>query len=207
MYIFGYLRASTKEQDARRAQNRMQSFIEGLGHRVAGWYIENASGASLQRTELIRLLDDMAPGDVLLVEQVDRLSRLADADWATLKKLIAEKQLSVVSLDLPTSQMALTQSNVDDFTRAMLQAVNAMMLDMLAAIARKDYLDRRRRQAEGIEKSRQAGKFRGRRPDESKHQLVIELRRNGKSIAETARLAGVSASTVNRIKRNHDNLP
>lgn len=34
MYIFGYLRASTKEQDARRAQ----AFIEGLGHRVAGWY-------------------------------------------------------------------------------------------------------------------------------------------------------------------------
>ena len=36
----------------------------------------------------------------------------------------------------------------------MLRAVNNMMLDMLAAIARKDYEDRRRRQMEGITSAR-----------------------------------------------------
>lgn len=34
-----------------------------------------------------------------------------------------------------------------------------MMLDMLAAVARKDYKDRRRRQAEGIEKAKKIGKY------------------------------------------------
>lgn len=63
-----------------------------------------------------------------------------------------EKELSVISLDLPTSHIALTQAASDDFTRSMLRAVNGMMLDMLAAIARKDYEDRRRRQKEGVEK-------------------------------------------------------
>jgi DNA invertase Pin-like site-specific DNA recombinase len=39
--------------------------------------------------------------------------------------------------------------------RSMLKAINNMMMDMLAAIARKDYQDRRRRQAEGIKKAKE----------------------------------------------------
>ena len=35
-----------------------------------------------------------------------------------------------------------------------------MMLDMLAAVARKDYEDRRRRQAQGILKAEAQGKYR-----------------------------------------------
>jgi len=50
----------------------------------------------------------------------------------------------------------------DGFTQRILSAVNAMLLDMLAAVARKDYEDRRRRQSEGIEKARTEGKYRGR---------------------------------------------
>src|SRR5262245_35208447 len=49
---------------------------------------------------------------------------------------------------LPTSWM-MTKSD-DAFTARMFEALNAMMLDMLAAIARKDYDDRRRRQMQGI---------------------------------------------------------
>lgn len=85
-------------------------------------------------------------GDVILIEQVDRLTRLDDAGWETLRKQITDKQLAIVSLDLPTSHLALSSTVSDDFTRSMLKAVNGMMLDMLAAIARKDYEDRRRRQ-------------------------------------------------------------
>ncbi len=200
MYIHGYLRASTKEQDALRAKNRMKAFVEEKGFRMASWYTENVSGASLQRPELLRLLDDAAPGDVILIEQVDRLSRMDEDGWQKLKHLISEKNLVVVSLDLPTSHMALTSSAGDEFTRAMLKAVNGMMLDMLAAIARKDYEDRRRRQKEGIAKAKVAGKYRGRRADEQLHQKIIELRvKNKQSIRDTARLCDVSERTVIRI--------
>ncbi|WP_411848815.1 MULTISPECIES: hypothetical protein [Yersinia pseudotuberculosis complex] len=45
---------------------------------------------------------------------------------------------------LPTSHMALTPKTPDErSTLTMLKAINGMMLDMLAAIARKDYSDRR----------------------------------------------------------------
>ncbi len=62
--------------------------------------------------------------------------------------------MAIVSFDLPTSHMALTNAVSDDFARSMLEAVNGMLPDMLAAIARKDYDDRRRRQAEGISKAK-----------------------------------------------------
>lgn len=200
MYIYAYLRASTIEQDALRAKNRLKEFAAHHGHRIAGWYVENASGASLERPELTRMLSDMESGDVILIEQVDRLSRLNDAGWEILRKEITDKRLSVVSLDLPTSHMALTNAVSDDFTRSMLKAVNGMMLDMLAAIARKDYEDRRRRQAEGISKAKAEGRYRGRVADPQKHELIRTLRLvNGKSINDTARLAGVSRMTVIRV--------
>lgn len=165
-------------------------------------YTENVSGASLHRPELLRLLDDAAPGDIILIEQVDRLSRLDEEGWQKLKRLIQDKNLVVVSLDLPTSHMALAAGAGagDEFTRAMLKAINGMMLDMLAAIARKDYQDRRRRQEEGIIKAKAAGKFRGRQADLHLHDKFLELRvKNKQSIRDTARLCGVSERTVIRI--------
>ncbi|MFA0280056.1 serine recombinase, partial [Vibrio sp. 10N.222.55.F8] len=39
MYIFGYLRASTSDQNAKRAQSTLQSFLQEKGLRIAGWYI------------------------------------------------------------------------------------------------------------------------------------------------------------------------
>lgn len=199
MYIFGYLRASTKSQDAKRAQKRMKAFAEDNGHRVAAWYIENESGASLQRPELMRMLDDADTGDVILIEQVDRLSRLSEDDWGALKTIINAKQLAVVSLDLPTSQMVLTDKSENDFQGAMLRAINGMMLDMLAAISRKDYEDRRRRQREGIDKAKAEGKFHGRRADEDLHLVIMTLRKSGKSLADVSRISGASLSTVNRV--------
>ncbi|KQN57248.1 serine recombinase [Serratia sp. Leaf51] len=195
MYIFGYLRASTKSQDAKRAQKRMKSFAEDTGYRIDAWYIENESGASLQRPELMRMLDEADKGDVILIEQVDLLSRLSEDDWDALKTIINAKQLAVVSLDLPTSQMALTDKSGSDFQRA----INGLMLDMLAAISRKDYEDRRRRQREGIDKAKAQGKFLGRRADEDLHRVIMTLRKNGSSLADVSRISGASLSTVNRV--------
>lgn len=204
MYIFAYLRASTREQDAQRAKNRLQNFAHEKGHRVASWYVENVSGASLQRPELLRLLENAAPGDAILIEQVDRLSRLDDAGWLRLKSLISDKHLFVISLDLPTSHIALEKHASDEFTGAMLRAVNGMMLDMLAAIARKDYQDRRRRQAEGIGKAKGEGKFKGRQADLALHANILRLRvQNGLSIRDTAKLCNVSERTVIRVVKAH----
>lgn len=202
MYIFGYLRASTSDQNAKRAQNTLQQFVQQKGRRVAGWYIENESGASLQRPELLRLLNDAAIGDAILIEQIDRLSRLDESSWFTLKEMLLKKELKVISLDLPTSHLAFSSQITDEFTNSMMKAINGMMMDMLAAIARKDYQDRRRRQAEGIEKAKAEGKYKGRQPDLALHEKIYQLRVVNKlSISDTAKLANVSGRTVIRVAK------
>ena len=142
MFIRAYLRASTKEQDASRARQGLTDFASQHNHSIASFYVENESGASLNRPELMRLIGEASEGDIILIEQVDRLARLNAKDWATLKAMLASKRLAVVSPELPTSHIAMTSLAVDDFTSAMVAAVNGMLLDMLAAIARKDYEDR-----------------------------------------------------------------
>jgi DNA invertase Pin-like site-specific DNA recombinase len=125
------------------------------------------------------LLSDCHPGDVLLVEQVDRLSRLGAADWERLKTELATRRVRVVALDLPTSWVMAT-GKVDDFTGRMFEAINGMLLDMLAAIARKDYEDRRRRQFQGQERARAAGKYRG-RPENKRRNARIGAMLTGTS--------------------------
>ena len=200
MYIFGYLRASTVEQDAERAKTTLSNFVEQRGLRVAAWYVEQQSGASLQRPKLLQLLNDAIKGDVILIEQIDRLSRLNEASWSQLKEMLYEKELKVISLDLPTSHIALAPEISDEFTSSMIKAINNMMMDMLAAISRKDYEDRRRRQKEGIEKAKEMGKYLGRRPNLELHEQIYKLRvLKEMSIHETAKFVGVSPRTVVRV--------
>lgn len=66
-------------------------------------------------------------------------------------------------------------------------------------IARKDYEQRRERQAQGIEKVKAAGKYQGRPVDEDLHKRVLELLRAGLGIRATARYANCSTTTVLRI--------
>lgn len=195
--VYAYMRASTKEQDAERAKSELQAFADNKAISIAAWFTENESGASLKRPELFKLIDVAQPGDVLLVEQVDRLSRLNAEDWEKLSNLIKSKGLRVVALDLPTSHMLI--QNGDEFTNRMMDALNGMMLDMLAAIARKDYTDRRRRQAQGISKAQAEGKFRGRQADTEMHQHILKLRAVGISYSEIHKMTGVARTTISRI--------
>ncbi|MCQ4239946.1 recombinase family protein [Stutzerimonas stutzeri] len=203
MFVRAYLRASTTEQDASRARSALDAFAQSHGQHIASYYTENESGASLQRPELFRLLADAKPGDILLVEQVDRLSRLTEHDWQKLRATIKAKEVRVVALDLPTShQFMASNSNTtaDAFTSRMLGAINDMLLDMLAAVARKDYEDRRRRQNEGIAKAKAQGAYKGRGIDKDKHASILALLKKGTGIRETAKLLGVSTSTVLRAR-------
>ncbi|MCG7605687.1 recombinase family protein [Halomonas sp. MM17-34] len=202
MFIRGYLRASTDDQDASRARDQIADFASEQGQAVASWYTENASGASAERGELRRLLADAQQGDVLLVESIDRLSRLPADDWRALRAEIEAKGLRIVALDLPTSHTAMKQTNGDDFTARMLDAINSMMLDMMAAIARKDYEQRRQRQAQGIAKAKQEGKYTGRPKDTAKRKRVAELLAAGFSVRKTADHAGVSTYTVQDVKKH-----
>lgn len=196
MFIRAYLRASTADQDAERAKEQLVTFAREHGHQIASFYVENESGATLARPELMRLIRDAGPRDIVLVEQIDRLARLNQGDWQTLKARLAQKQLAIVSPELPTSWVALQGESGSEFTSAILQAVNAMLLDMLAAVARKDYDDRRRRQQQGIVKAKEEGKYRGRQKDEKKRQHIGSLLVSGHSYSAIQEMLGCSRHLI-----------
>ncbi|WP_179179974.1 recombinase family protein [Pseudomonas sivasensis] len=203
MFIRAYLRASTEEQDAGRARASLEQFASDHNKVIASVYLENASGATADRPELLRLLKDARKGDVLLVESIDRLSRLPVEDWQKLKAAIDSKGLRIVALDLPTSHQGMQDTKGDEFTGRMLGAINSMLVEMMAAIARKDYEQRRERQAQGIEKAKAAGKYQGRPVDADLHKRVTELLGTGLGIRATARHADCSTTTVLRIRDLH----
>jgi len=70
----------------------------------------------------------------------------------------------------------------------------------MGAIARRDYEQRRERQAQGIEEAKTAGKYRGRPVDVDLHKRVSELLAAALGIRATARHANCSTTTVLRIR-------
>lgn len=83
-----YLRASTKDQDEQRARFALEQFAAERQLSIVGVYADSISGTKIDRPALAKLLDEAEPGDVLLCESVDRLSRLSRADWRRLRQMI-----------------------------------------------------------------------------------------------------------------------
>jgi len=198
-FVRAYLRASTEDQDAQRARAQIESFAAEHGLEIAAFYVENESGAKLARPELFRLLGDCRPGDVLLIEQVDRLSRLTAADWTKLRTELDQRRVRVVALDLPASWML--TAHHDEFTARLFGAMNDMMLDVLAAVARKDYEDRRRRQAQGVAKAKAEGRYRGRPVDEDRHQGIAVMLKAGVSWSDIQAATKCSRATIARVAK------
>ncbi|PYE47134.1 DNA invertase Pin-like site-specific DNA recombinase [Rhizobium sp. PP-F2F-G20b] len=193
-----YLRASTIEQDATRARADLMKFAEDHGLTVVASYVENESGAKLARPELFRLLEDARPGDIILLEQIDRLSRLREADWRRLRSEIERRELRVVSLDLPTSWV---MASSDEFTARMFSAVNGMLLDVLAAVARKDFDDRRRRQAQGIERAKSENRYQGRAENVDRNASILRMLEKQIPWRQIIVATGASRSTLAKLSK------
>lgn len=72
-----------------------------------------------------------------------------------------------------------------------------MMLDMLAAISRKDYVTRRERSAQGVQKAKALGKYKGRKEDADRNFLIRKHLKAGQSSwNEIMELVGCSRGTV-----------
>jgi DNA invertase Pin-like site-specific DNA recombinase len=198
-----YLRASTKDQDANRARVALESFATEKGLSIVGVYAENISGTKLNRPELLALLDTAESGDVLLVESVDRLSRLSQADWDTLKGTIKAKGLRLVVADLPTSHMLVEAKGI---TGQIMDVINNMLIDLMATMARLDQEKRVERIKQGLENKKAADpdwKPAGKGRNASKWAEVQALMRKHPTMSadEIAKLAECGVATVYRIKK------
>ena len=187
-----YVRASTKDQDAKRALADLIGFSQSYDDSYAE-YIENYSGTKLNRPALSKLLDDAQQGDILLVESVDRLSRLSQDDFSILKQRIKDKGLRLVVADLPT-----THTVNAGMTGEILAVVNNMLIDLLATMAKLDNDKRRERIKQGLANS--GYKPSGKTANTEKHERIRKLAsQNVMTKEEIAKAVDVGVATVYRV--------
>lgn len=199
MIIRAYLRASTKEQDANRARDQLKKFAAEHGVKITTFYVENASGTKVGRPELQRLISEAEEGEILLCEAIDRLSRHEHDDWKRLRGQIDSAGLRIVAADMPLTWAALKPADGDAMMAWMQSAMTNMLLDVMAAFARKDYERRRHVQSQGIQKAKEAGIYKGRPANEDLHNKIRDML-GGFSVRRIAGILGCSPSTVQTVK-------
>ena len=192
MTIRIYVRASTKDQDPKRVLSDLIGFSKSYDDNHAE-YVEHFSGTKLDRPALTKLLNDAEQGDILLVESVDRLSRLSQDDFAILKQRIKDKGLRLVVADLPT-----THTVSEGMTGDILRVINNMLIDLLATMAKLDNDKRRERIKQGLANS--GYKPTGKKANLAKHNRIRELdSQNNMTKEEIAKAVGVGVATVYRV--------
>jgi DNA invertase Pin-like site-specific DNA recombinase len=72
----------------------------------------------------------------------------------------------------------------------------ALCFKLLAAVSRKDYDDRRRRQAQGIAKAKAEGRQAGRPVDTERNARIVQMLRDGVSWSSIQRATDCSRSTI-----------
>ncbi|VEJ56598.1 recombinase family protein [Pragia fontium] len=153
----------------------------------------------LNRPVLNKLLEDALPNDVLLVESVDRLSRLSLDNWETLKSKINDKKLRLVVLDMPTIHQQVTKKGIES---EIMYVINNMLIDLMATMARLDQQKRVERIRQGQERDKAQGKrIGGKGVNKELHERVKKrLATNNISVEDIAKLEGCGIATVYRIK-------
>ncbi len=177
MAIYGYARVSTTDQD-------LSLQIEAL--KSAGCEIvrsEKVSGTSTAgRNELRTLLDFLREGDELVVTRIDRLARS-----------IKDLQDIVYEVREKGAALRATEQPIDTST-----AAGKAFLDMLGVFAEFETNLRRERQIEGIEKAKERGVYKGRKPSINTAK-VRELKLTGMGATAIARELGIARASVYRV--------
>jgi DNA invertase Pin-like site-specific DNA recombinase len=195
-----YIRVSTEEQDLTR-QADLEHSARQCGFYIAGVYREKASGARADRPELLRMIDDLQPGEIVIAEKIDRISRLPLAEA---EQLVASIRAKGAKLAIPgLVDLSDLAAESDGVAKIVLESVQTLLLKLALQMARDDYETRRERQRQGVQIAKSKGKYLGRKSNTTAHQRIIALRTAGEGIQRTADLAGCSISQVKRIWAQH----
>jgi DNA invertase Pin-like site-specific DNA recombinase len=177
---YGYARVSTDGQSV-DAQVRQ---LKAAGCKAV--FREVASGAESDRSQLRRLLNQLAAGDVVTVTRLDRLARSTRDLLNTLATITGKKagfrSLGDTWADTTTSH-------------------GRLMLTVLGGLAEFERDLIRSRTGEGRARAKARGVKMGRKPKLTPHQRAEALKRRdrGEAVREIARTYGVHHATISRL--------
>jgi DNA invertase Pin-like site-specific DNA recombinase len=178
--LIGYARVSTYGQT-------LDAQLEQL--KVAGCariYREKATGARADRKELLKMLRQLAAGDVVVVTRIDRLAR-STFDLFAIVKQIADADARFQSLAEPWADTG--------------TSTGRLMLAVLGGLADVERDLIRTRTAEGRSRATARGQHMGRPPSLTPQQQAEarQRRAEGATLKELARSYDVSPATISRL--------
>ncbi len=173
-----YIRVSTVDQNTERQ-------LDGL--KFDKTFEDKCSGKDTNRTQLQDLLEYVRKGDEVHVHDISRMARNLEDLIGLVKRLNSQG----VTVCFHKENLTFTGEQ---------NPMQELMLNVMGAVYQFERSMLLERQREGILKAKQAGKYKG-RPQAIDREKVTLLLENGVSIRKTATELGISASTVQRIKK------
>lgn len=173
----GYIRVSTVEQNTERQ-------LDGIA--LDKTFTDKVSGKDTDRPALQQLLSHIREGDTVHVHDISRMAR----NLQDLKQLVTEITGQGVILHFHKESLIFTGED---------SPMQQLMLSMLGAVYEFERAMLLERQREGIQKAKEAGKYKGRKRSVNRDK-ILSLLEQGNSMRKVAELTGTSLSTVTRVK-------
>jgi len=179
MALIGLVRVSTDKQNTQRQHDALDPIC---------WKVveEKISGklATEDRPDLLRALDYIREGDLLTVQEVDRLGR------NLLEGLIVLNDLFQRGIGVKVLEGIAAGEHTE----------RSFVLDMALALAEDRRRDIVRKTRNGLEAARKRGNVGGRRPvvDDDKRAAILDRRRRGESIRTIATGVKVSVGVIHK---------
>ena len=181
--VFGYGRVSTKDQNSARQK-------EALQNKCDVYFEDKMSGRNMERPEFQKMIEQLRPGDSVMVVSIDRLGR-------NLKELV---ELSSKLKDMGVNIVALNQG-IDTSSK-----MGQLFYNFMALMSEMELMFIQERQREGIELAKREGRYKGRPLKELNdwEQLTKEVAEGKLSVERACQLLKISRSTFYRRKKNDE---
>jgi len=147
MAAYGYIRVSSKDQN----EARQIAALKEWGIAPEEMIIDRQSGKDFRRPGWQQLMKRLRPGDLLVVESIDRLGRNYEDILEQWRRVTKELRADVLVLDMPLLD---TRAKGKDLTGTF---IADLVLQILSYVAQTERENIRRRQAEGIAAARARG--------------------------------------------------
>lgn len=144
--IKGYARVSSKDQNLDRQLEAFKKFG------VKRCYVDKMSGKNFSRKGYQMMLDELQPGDVLVIKAIDRLGRNYDLIREEWRRITKDKQCDIVVLDMPL--LDTREKNGKDLTG---KFIADLVLEILSYVAEVERGNIKQRQKEGIKIAKAKG--------------------------------------------------
>ena len=150
---YGYARVSSKEQTEQRQIIALTEF----GVSSKNIYMDKQSGKDFERPLYKRLIKRLRPGDLLVVQSIDRLGRNYSEILEQWRLITKEKRADILVLDMPLLDTRRGRDLMGTF-------LSDIVLQVLSFASENERINIRQRQAEGIAAAKSRGVRFGRPP-------------------------------------------